>query len=265
MLLAMSLAASVFAGDIQVSCGPDLRVYLDGKLAGVSSAKEDGLYLANVPDGLHVVRVEKDGFASQTFRVQVSKVPVEVKVGAFAPQAPASREAETSVAKALEPPGLLVVTSAPQNCVVEVDGKPETKSAPLMRVQGLATGEHSISFSKQGYDRLAGSITMRPGAALNVHGDLIAGKLETVYEGQGSLRVYSTPEHCTIRILGMTKEKIRATLNLSHLPAGEHRLVARWAGREQSSSIVISNGQRTIVTVSFVKGAPPFAVRYEPE
>ena len=70
-LLVMSVPATSFAGDIQVLCEPGLRVYLDGKLAGTSSAKEDGLFLPALPEGAHIVRVEKDGFVPQSFRVQV--------------------------------------------------------------------------------------------------------------------------------------------------------------------------------------------------
>lgn len=76
-----------FAGDIQVACGLDLRVYLDGTLVGTSSVKDDGLFLAGVPEGAHVIRVEKAGFVPQTFQVEVRKLPIEVKVEEFSPEA----------------------------------------------------------------------------------------------------------------------------------------------------------------------------------
>jgi hypothetical protein len=265
LLLVTSFSALSFAGDVQISCEPALRVYLDGKLVGTSSSKEDGLFLASVPEGAHVIRVEKDGFVPQSFQVEVRELPTEVKVEAFSAVPPSRSTSEAAAAEAKAPTGDLVVTSAPQNCVVEIDGKAETKDTPLLRIEGLAAGEHPISFSKTGYDRLSGVVRIQPGAEVTVRGDLKAGKLETRQEGKGSLRVYSTPEHCTVRILGMTKEKTRAVLNLSYLPAGEHRMVVSWKGREQSANVLITDRHRTIVTVSFMKGAEPFVVSYEPQ
>src|SRR5450756_2183457 len=144
LIFVMSVSAFSFAGDIQVACEPALRVYLDGKLVGTSSSKDDGLFLANVPEGAHVIRVEKDGFIPQSFQVAVLKVPIEVKAKEFSPE-PIRYDRETSSAKVEVSAGSLLVTSAPQNCVVEIDGKLETKNTPLLRIEGLAAGEHPIS------------------------------------------------------------------------------------------------------------------------
>jgi len=265
LLLVMSVPVLSFAGDIQVFCEPALRVYLDGKFVGTSSAKDDGLFLANAPAGAHVVRVEKDGFVPQSFEVEVLKLPIEVKVGEFSPESLTRHDGETGGATVKQPVGNLVVTSAPQDCVVEIDGKPANKNVPLLRVDGLAAGEHRVSFSKTGYDRISGVVTIQSGAEVTVRGDLKAGKVETLYEGKGSLRVISTPEHCTVRFLGMTREKTDARLNLSYIPAGEHRIVVSWKNLEVSSNIAIINGYRTVVVVSFIKGDKPFVVSYEPK
>lgn len=265
LLLVMGATATSFAGDIQVLCEPGLRVYLDGALAGTSSARDDGLFLANLPEGTHVVRVEKDGFVPQSFQVQVSNRPVEVKVEAFIPQPPAppAREAVSAVVK--QPTGNLLVTSAPQNCVVEIDGRPEAKSTPVLLLEGLAPGEHTIAFSKPGYERISGAVKIQPGAEVSVRGDLVAGKMETFQEGKGSLRVFSTPESCKVRFRGKTMDKNRAVLNLSHIPAGEYPLVAVWKSLELSTTVLIARGQRTVVTVSFMKGDPAFVITSEPE
>jgi len=265
LLLLTGVAAMSFAGDIQVSCEPALRVYLDGKFVGTSSSKEDGLFLANVPEGAHIIRVEKDGFVPQSFQVEVPKLPIEVKVGEFSPEPVIRHGGETSSSKVKQPVGDLLVTSAPQNCVVEIDGKTEAKSTPHLRIDGLTAGEHPISFSKPGYDRISGVVRIQPGAEVPVRGDLKAGKVETIHSGKGSLRVFSTPEHCTVRFLGMTKDKIHARLNVSHVPAGEHRMVVSWKGRELSTNVLITDRRRTVVTVSFLKGEEPFVVSYEPE
>jgi len=264
VILLVGVSAVSAAGDIQVSCEPGLRVYLDGRLVGTSSAKDDGLFLAGVPEGKHTVRLEKDGFAPQVFAVEVGKLPFEVKAQEFSPAAPARPDREESTAEIKRAAGEVLVTSAPQACVVEIDGKTEIKSTPLLRIPDLAPGEHRISFSKPGYDPVSGVFTVRPGAEITVRGDLKAGKVETVSGGKGSLRVISTPEHCAIQFLGKTREKTRARLNISFVPAGEHQIVVEWGGRRLSTTILITNGYRTVVTVSFLKGDEPFVVSYQP-
>jgi hypothetical protein len=92
LLLLTSVATISFAGDIQVACEPLLRVFLDGKFVGTSSSKEDCLFLANVPAGAHIIRVEKEGFVPQSFQVEVLNLPIEVKVGEFSPEAPVRRD-----------------------------------------------------------------------------------------------------------------------------------------------------------------------------
>jgi hypothetical protein len=42
-------------------------------------------------------------------------------------------------------------------------------------------------------------------------------------------------------------------------------MVFSWKGMELSRSVLITNGYRTIVKVSFMKGDVPFVVSYEPE
>lgn len=265
LLLVAGMPTTSFAGDVQVICGPALRVYLDGAFIGNSSARDDGLFLAGVADGAHVIRVEKAGFVPQSFQVEVQKLPIEVRVEEFSSEPPFRQERETTRPRVERSAGNLLITSAPQNCVVEIDGRSETKSIPLLLIEGLAAGEHLISFSKPGYGRLSGAIKIQPGAEVRVRGDLKAGRLEAVTEGQGSLRVISVPEYCTVRFLGMTKEKTDLVLNVSHVPAGEHRIVVAWGRLELSSSVVIIRGQRAVVTVSFMKAAKPFVVSYEPE
>jgi hypothetical protein len=264
-LVILTIAPALLsAGDIQVACEPGLRVYLDGKLAGTSNSEDDGLFLADVAGGLHVIRVEKDGFVPQSFQVDVKKLPIEVKVKTFSPEPLMGHRGEIGGAAVKQPVGTLLVTSAPQNCVVEIDGKAENKSVPLLRIDDLAAGEHAISFSKPAYERISGVVTIQPGAEVTVRGDFKAGTVQTVHEGKGSLRVISTPEYCTVRFLGKTIEKTDLKLNLSYVPAGEHQIVVSWKHLEVSGKITIINGYRTIVEVSFMKGDKPFLVSYTP-
>jgi hypothetical protein len=253
-------------GDIQVTCEPGLRVLLDGTPAGTSTAAEDGLHLAGVAAGAHVVRVEKDGFAPQTFRVDVGDTPVEVKVQAFVPAALAAAGGENGdTVTVAASAATLHIVSAPQNCVVEVNGVPRAKEVPVLVVAGLAAGSHEVAFSRPGFTRIAATVRLAPGATVTVRGDLKAGKVETSQDGVGALRVVSTPERCTVRFLGQAREKTRSRLNISHVPAGEHRISVAWAERELSTTVPVVAGRRTVVSVSFLPGDEPFVVTSEPE
>jgi hypothetical protein len=264
LLLLIGLPTFSLAGDIQVLCEPGLRVFLDGEFMGVSNAKEDGLFLPNVPIGEHVIRIEKDGFLPQSFTVQIG-LPLEVRVGEFMTEPESPQVEEAPPVKVGRSVGSLLITSAPQNCVVEIDGRSVTKDGPYLSIDDLAAGEHTISFSKPGYDPLSDVVRVAAGAEVAVRGNFKTGKVESVHEGKGSLRVISTPMSCTVRFLGKIREKNDPRLNLSQIPAGEHRIEVSWGGRKLSTKIWIIDGHRTVVTVSFKKGDEPFVVSHEPK
>jgi len=276
LFFVMSAAAVSFAGDIQVSCSTGLRVYLDDKLMGTSNAREDGLFLSAVPTGAHTIRVEKDGFLPKNIRIEVSDYPVEIRVGSLSPQpfAQYQKKAEPEEVKQLfgnltitSAPQNCVIeldTSAPQNCVIELDGESETKEIPLLSIGRIISGKHTISFSKPGYETITREVNIHPGAEVTVRGDLFAGKIEVLYEGRGSLQVISNPQRCTIRFRGKLEDKIYPTFNLTHIPAGEYPIVFEIRGRKLSRNVLIMDGQRAVITVSFVKGNEPFSVSYVP-
>lgn len=69
------------AGDLQVTCLPGHRIYLDGVFVGLTTADQDGLYLRDVSAGPHTLRVEKLGFVPVERSVEVPETgPVEIQV-----------------------------------------------------------------------------------------------------------------------------------------------------------------------------------------
>jgi hypothetical protein len=131
-LLLLGVSAVSFAGDLQVFRPPELRVFLDGELMGTSSERDDGLFLMNVPYGTRTIRVEKDGFVPQSIQVEGSNFPIEVRVGELSPE-PIVRYMKEAEA-VIQLVGNLVVNSAPQNCGVEIDGKPTDKRTPQLSI-----------------------------------------------------------------------------------------------------------------------------------
>ncbi len=264
--LPVVLAAAVaLAGDVQVLCEPGLRVLLDGRLAGLSSAREDGFFLVNVPAGVRTLRVEKEGYLPQTFRVEVPDHPIEITVGEFVRDPAAPGDATTGAASHEETGGTVVITSAPQNCTVELNGAMHSKRSPQVVLSGVAPGEHEISFSKDTYPPIRGVFAVRPGVKTAVRGNLIDGRVEVVHAGVGSLRVLCRPDRCRLRFLGRAAETSRGRWNVSHVPAGEHRLAVSVQGQERTVDVLIADGRRTVVSVSFFPGDEPVTVSYQPE
>ena len=266
LVLVLVTANISLAGDIQVICEPGLRIYLDDKRAGTSSAKEDGFFLADVRNGSHIIRVEKEGYVPQAFEVEVTDLPVEVKVEALVPLPPEPEPVAPTPAPIKPAVGILVITSAPQNCVVEIDGtRTEVKNTPTLTLSDLVIGRHTISFSKAGYETISGTFFVQPDTATIVRGNLIDGKVEAGAEGKGSLRVMSKPTSCEVRFAGKHYDKRYRILNISHIPAGDHRMVVEWGDRTLSAVVPISDGKRTIVKVSFMGGDRPFVITTEPK
>ena len=256
----VSATAVTSAGGIQVSAEPGLRIFLDGESMGTTSAREDGLFLTDVRRGRHTLRVEKDGLQPQTFEVDVLGRPIEVEVGKFVPVAAAPAVGGTVSARSAQQVGMLMVTSAPQNITVEIAGRIEKKSSPQMSMSGISVGEHTIRFIKDGYETVTSVITIEPGAENTVHGDLKASKVEVVHQGKGSLRVISKPMRCTIWFRDAIHEKTHDRFNLSKVPAGEYPMMVMIQGRKLAATVLIVDGQRTTVEVSFMKGDDPFVI-----
>ena len=133
-----------------------------------------------------------------------------------------------------------------------------------MSIGGLEAGEHTISFTKEGWEPISSVVTVSPGADVTIRGNFKDGKVEVIHKGLGALRVLSKPNRCTVHLLGMSKDKIHQNLNLGKLPAGVHRLVVTMPGRELSTEVLIMDRHRTIVEVSFMKGDQPFVISNEP-
>lgn len=267
LILVLVTANISLAGDIQVICEPGLRIYLDDKLAGTSSAKEDGIFLADVRNGSHIIRVEKEGYVPQAFEVEVTDLPVEIKVEALVPLPPEPEPVAPTPAPLKPAVGILVITSAPQNCVVEIDGtRTETKNTPTLTLSDLVIGRHTISFSKVGYETISDTFFVQPDTATIVRGNLIDSKVEAGgAEGKGSVRVISKPMTCEVRFAGKYYDKQHRILNITHIPAGDHRMVVEWGGRTLSAVVPVSDRRKTIVEVSFMEGDRPFVITTEPK
>jgi hypothetical protein len=80
--MATSGLAGQTAGTLHVSSSAGLRIYVDGKFAGLSTAAQGGLLLPGLPAGEHQIKVTRSGYVPKTFVVVVgAATSVELEVG----------------------------------------------------------------------------------------------------------------------------------------------------------------------------------------
>ena len=283
VVLAMVVAAPLYAADIQIQCEPGLQVFVDGELVGVSTAEDDGFHIADIAEGAHLLRIEKEGFRSQTFTVDMHDTDLQVEVGPFQPLPQRATE-ETPTPRAVDEDagtGSLMILTAPQSCVVVLDGKPHTKDVPRLKLEGVAAGEHAIAFSAPGQPRISVKLTVEAGQEITVRANLNLGEIKVLRDGEtevvkdrevdvtpwgkGSVRFYSEPRVCTINFNGNVIQKATPVVNRSFIPAGDYPIVASRGAREVRGTITIKRNQRAIVTVNLADPLSPFTVAYEPE
>ena len=150
-LLAVLTGTNIFAGEIQITCKPGLRVYLDGNFMGISCEEEDGKYLANISPGVYIIRVEKSGFAPHTQRLTVHSNSIhEIKVPELNPTISVRDENDDSGGSLVRLVGELTVTSAPFKCRIVFLGETYDKTSNAKIFGNIPVGEYPISISRSG-------------------------------------------------------------------------------------------------------------------
>jgi cell division septation protein DedD len=146
LVMCMAIAASAVAGNLWIFCEPGLDVFLDGEFVGVSEQAEGGKRLPGISAGEHTIRIEKDGFTSAEYSIDVGVAANQVVVGELSAEvteepAEASREAVENQAV-----GTIEITSDPRECNVKFASRRILKTQPIMTIPGLPVGEHKLWF-----------------------------------------------------------------------------------------------------------------------
>ena len=69
-----------YSADVQITCKPGMRIYIDDKFVGISTTEQDGKYVTGLSEGIHVFRIEKTGIAPKEIEWEVRKEPTEIIV-----------------------------------------------------------------------------------------------------------------------------------------------------------------------------------------
>jgi len=178
--------ASAATGDLQVTCEPGVRIFIDNVFKGVSKESEGGLFISDLTPGPHSVKVIKKGFDPYEEPVVIKEFEAVEVVVKFAgtpekviPLSPLPESSEVTA-----PVGTLVLRSAPRGAFVFIDG--EKKSGKTdMRIENIRAGQHKISFQRDSQD-VFGTFVIEPDKTLELKADLKNGVIINISESKRS-------------------------------------------------------------------------------
>ncbi len=163
--------AAAGTGDLQVTCEPGVRIFVDNTFKGVSKESDGGLFIPDLTPGPHTVKVLKKGFYTYEKSVEIKEFEaVEVVVKFTEPPAkviPLSPAPESSEVTA--PVGALELRSAPMGATVLIDGEKKTEKTDL-RIENIRAGQHTITFQRDTQE-LSGTFAVQPDKTLALKAD----------------------------------------------------------------------------------------------
>lgn len=184
LILVFGSSASASTGDLQITCPPGFRVYLDGKFIGLSRVEEDGKYLTDLNPGDHVLRVEKQEYKPFTQRITIiSGQAIEIKVSRLVPEVRIVTGGESEDLAIERRVGAIRVRCAPIRCEFNfVKNRYRLDSDASFRLfENIPSGEHYISFSRLG-DTIAGMVHVEANKTLEVRANFLEGTMDISQE-----------------------------------------------------------------------------------
>lgn len=172
----------VFAGtgDLQVTCEPGVRVFIDNNFRGISKESEGGLFISDLTPGAHSLKVIKKGFDAYEGEVVIKEFEaVEIKVK-FTEPAQKIIQLSPEKGEATARVGVLELRSAPMGAFVFIDGEKKTGKTD-MRIENIRVGQHEISFKRENQS-LSGVFTIVPDEPLVLKADFKNGIISNISE-----------------------------------------------------------------------------------
>jgi hypothetical protein len=176
---------------IQVSGEPNLTVFLDGEMKGVTTAELGGLIIEKVAPGNHLIKVVKKEFVPfeeniivKAGEVLLYKVKPFSKLSVFITES--GNEEETDK-KATIQTGKLVIQSLPIEISItipRIEGvKDLRKNKDLWMIEKLTTGDYQSTFSFNG-KTIDGSFQIKPNEETRVFVNILSGEVTVKYSGE---------------------------------------------------------------------------------
>lgn len=71
LLLCPSLKAEGRPASVQITCEPGVRIFIDGRFQGLTSANSNGLFVTDLPPGRHRIEAVKEGFQKYVLSLDI--------------------------------------------------------------------------------------------------------------------------------------------------------------------------------------------------
>ena len=200
LIACLGIAVSVAADDLRITCGPGLKIFLDGEFVGVSIPKYDGKYLDGLSTGKHTIRVEDVGFSPKEFSVIVGPIPTQVVIGDLVPEKTISKpESENENLGGVEdvliggPVGTVEISSNPQRCTVLIAGHEVLKQEPIMKIPGVPAGDHELRFECEGAV-LSGKVMVDADEITRITANILENQVEIIDDDSGDDKAQASGE-----------------------------------------------------------------------
>lgn len=174
-------------GHIQIRGEPDVQIFLQGELAGMTTEESGGLIVQDIPAGRYELLAVKPGYEPQEalLTVEANRVLVH-SIHTFRPQIEITQEGVEMDAAILREVGTLIIQTLPVESRVRIGelGVDVQKTRDVLRLANITTGNLWIEFFGMGVD-LAHGLELAPDETVSIMANFIE-RTVTITERRGA-------------------------------------------------------------------------------
>ncbi|MBI4843838.1 MAG: SUMF1/EgtB/PvdO family nonheme iron enzyme [Nitrospirae bacterium] len=152
-------------GDLQVTCEPDVRIFIDNVFKGITNADDNGLFIEGLAPGGHTLKAVKTNYTPIIKDIYITTNKAVEVVIRFDELQEKSKKISPEVSDSLAQVGRLALRSVPRGAVVFIDGS--NKGTTDIEIDNVKVGRHNISFERGG-QKLSGIFILSEGGVLKL-------------------------------------------------------------------------------------------------
>lgn len=180
ILLLIPIHSFAGSGDLQVTCEPNVRIFIDGNLKGVTNEYDNGLFIEGLTPGRHTLKAVKSKYMPVVETVMIKEYKaVEVKIN-FKEFREEVIELKPEVKETIAKVGILELRSVPMGATVFVDGEKKPGSTD-MQITNVKIGKHKIDFQRENQN-LVGIFNLNENETLKLKAHFKKGKIINISE-----------------------------------------------------------------------------------
>ncbi len=171
-------------GDLQVYSTDGLRVYIDGGGIGTTNTDDEGLYVSDLAQGDHLLKVSKKGYQPKTYNISIRpNRTTGIHIEYLVPNVKISQSGNNQTSEIKSYYGGVRIRTKPMKATIEFSGQTVHKDTDLIRIDELPVGEYVFEFTRKN-KTLTHKISVRRGEIVVINADF---KKDMVTDHYGSL------------------------------------------------------------------------------